>query len=466
VRVRAAAPRAASAPTLLGCAARRVTARTHVHPHFASHSFCCRCMACVGEPDAPRITLADVDASLEPVAPFDIEEEGGVSGGAVHGVGAGAPQDALALLAAAPRAVTERAAHPRAPPPGFDPWANDRGEMSAGEIVAACVLVPPRVAACIALACAALPLSIALLALAAALPPAKRNSAAVRALVCAPIRFLCRLALLGAGFWWIEYEHRAQGAHRTASGANIIVANHASVADVLWSVWALAPAFLAKREALRIPYVGAAARALGCVFVARDSADSRAAARAAIAERAGAGASASRDPPLLIFPEGTTTNGLCCISWERGAFTPGRPVLPLAISYPKGQPKPDALFSIETLRAIARPYNRMRIAFLRPHLPDAVEARSPALYAAVVRARVAAALDVPLCAQTYRDGLHRTRREGPPPAGTPAAAALRATPPPLPWRAQQQQQQQQQRQEDGVAGWPSGGRATPRRPPR
>jgi 1-acyl-sn-glycerol-3-phosphate acyltransferase len=431
-------------------------------------------MACVGEPEAPRITLADVDASLEPVAPFDIEEEGGVSGATPpslhvpaydeeHGGVEGAPQDALALLASAPRAVTERGAHPRAPPPGFDAWANDRAEMSAGEIVAACLLVPPRVAACIALACAALPVSIALLALASALPPSRRNHAAVRALLCAPIRFLCRLALLGAGFWWIEYtyEHAAHGAHRSASGANIIVANHASVADVLWAVWALAPAFLAKKEALRIPYVGAAARALGCVFVERHSAESRAAARAAIAERASAGATASRDPPLLIFPEGTTTNGLCLIAWERGAFAPGRPVLPVAISYPKGQPKPDALFSIETLRAIARPYNRMRVAFLAPHLPDAVEARSPALYAAVVRARVAAALDVPLAAQSYRDGLHRTRREGPPMPGSPAAAALRATPPPLPWR--QAQAQQRQEEEDGWLTEGGGARATPRR---
>jgi 1-acyl-sn-glycerol-3-phosphate acyltransferase len=389
---------------------------------------------------APRITLADVDASLEPVAPFEIEDESaaateeGTAAATAFAFGTPAlppPRPAGADDTGAADATALTA------PPFFDPWLNDRAPMTWQGIALALLVVPPRVAVCIALAAAALPLSIALFALAAALPVRHRNSARVRAVVVAPIRFLCRLALLGAGFFWITTSGRSPADARTRA-ANIVVANHSSVADVLWAVWAFAPAFLAKSEALRIPYVGAAARALGCVFVSRGDAASRAAARAAIAAIAAAPPGAA--PPLLIFPEGTTTSGLCLIAWERGAFAPGAPVLPVAISYPKGQPKSDALFSIETLRAIARPRNRMHVAFLPPRAPSGGEARAPARFAAAVRSEVAAALGIPLCEQSYRDGIHRKRGEGPPPREgltgdkAKAAAALRRAPPPLPFR--------------------------------
>lgn len=41
-----------------------------------------------------------------------------------------------------------------------------------------------------------------------------------------------------------------------------------------------------------------------------------------------------RYPPILIFPEGTTTNGQCLIDFKRGAFVPGVPVKPVVLKYP------------------------------------------------------------------------------------------------------------------------------------
>ena len=402
-------------------------------------------------PPSPRkggITLDDVDASLEPVAPEELEEdfaveaeaEGGPQPAAHRALEEGGSatfpflrrSDSLELLPSAAAADQPRAAAdgvaPRAAPPSLDPWLNDRRAMTWREAAAAAVLVPPRVALCLALAAALLPLSVALLMLHAAMPPRWRNRANVRAVVVWPVRLLCRIALLGAGFWRIP----TRGAFEAGrGGAHMVVANHCSVGDVLFAVYALAPAFLAKAEATRIPYIGAAAAALGCVLVDRRSAASRAAARAAIAERA---ASCDRDaPPLLIFPEGTTTNGLCLITWERGAFAPARPVVPMAIAYPKGQPKPDALFSVETLRAIARPRNRMHVTFLPPLVPDVAEVADAAAFAAAARARVARALDLPCSDRTFREGLHRRRREAPP-ESQHAVAALREALPPRPFR--------------------------------
>lgn len=39
-------------------------------------------------------------------------------------------------------------------------------------------------------------------------------------------------------------------------------------------------------------------------------------------------------PPIIIFPEGTTTNQEALISFKAGAFVPGVPVQPMTIKYP------------------------------------------------------------------------------------------------------------------------------------
>ena len=174
-----------------------------------------------------------------------------------------------------------------------------------------------------------------------------------------------------------------------------------------------------------------AARFLGCIFVDRTDPASRAKARSAIQARSSGKAAG---PPLVIFPEGTTSNGLSLLAFERGAFVGGHPVSPLAISYPKGQHKPDALFSMETVFAIMRPVNRMHVTFLPRYIPSYAEQQDAALYAEHVRVTIARCLDVPLSPLTYRDGLHRFRRERAAPDNEVARSLLAAAEGPLPWR--------------------------------
>ncbi|WZY91126.1 hypothetical protein YC2023_047861 [Brassica napus] len=45
-------------------------------------------------------------------------------------------------------------------------------------------------------------------------------------------------------------------------------------------------------------------------------------------------ASSDRFPRLLLFPEGTTTNGKVLISFQLGAFIPGYPIQPVVVRYP------------------------------------------------------------------------------------------------------------------------------------
>lgn len=45
-------------------------------------------------------------------------------------------------------------------------------------------------------------------------------------------------------------------------------------------------------------------------------------------------ASSDQFPRVLLFPEGTTTNGRVIISFQLGAFIPGYPIQPVIVRYP------------------------------------------------------------------------------------------------------------------------------------
>lgn len=45
-------------------------------------------------------------------------------------------------------------------------------------------------------------------------------------------------------------------------------------------------------------------------------------------------ASSDRFPRVLLFPEGTTTNGRILMSFQLGAFLPGYPIQPVIVRYP------------------------------------------------------------------------------------------------------------------------------------
>ena len=173
-------------------------------------------------------------------------------------------------------------------------------------------------------------------------------------------------------------------------------------------------------------------------------------------------------PRLLIFPEGTTTNGDGLLSFRSGAFRPGRPVQPACVRYPRGAGAADpswvsdgpafAGVASALMRTLA---NRAVVTFLPPYFPSAAERADPELYAANVQAAIAAALRVRATQHTYEDiqltleavkagypvgaaavefnevrarrarrGAPRARRRPPPPAAcaAPPAPAL-STPP-------------------------------------
>lgn len=114
-------------------------------------------------------------------------------------------------------------------------------------------------------------------------------------------------------------------------------------------------------------------------------------------------------PPLLGFPEGTTTNGTCVIRFSRGMFVPGEPVLPMAISYTNTNLSSNgfngAVTDIPHLFQLASQLiTNVHIKILPVVYPDEREKNDPELYANNVGTLIASTLSVPYIPKlSYKD---------------------------------------------------------------
>mmetsp|Transcript_23564 Transcript_23564/g.20020 ORF Transcript_23564/g.20020 Transcript_23564/m.20020 type:complete len:215 (+) Transcript_23564:325-969(+) len=118
--------------------------------------------------------------------------------------------------------------------------------------------------------------------------------------------------------------------------------------------------------------------------------------------------------PLLLFPEGTTSNGSGLISFHTGAFCLGIPALPVAVWYPdyvRG-----AMFdphwshgSIVTfiIGMMAQPYTRMRVHVMAPVTPQ--ESEDSRHFAERVRKLLGDEIGIPLIDGEFKDKVRLNR---------------------------------------------------------
>jgi 1-acyl-sn-glycerol-3-phosphate acyltransferase len=114
-------------------------------------------------------------------------------------------------------------------------------------------------------------------------------------------------------------------------GCHLIASNHVSWLDV-FTIGAVFPCwFVAKDETRDWPFLGWMAAANNTLFLRRRSA------RAAYRMNAQIRARLEARQPVVVFPEGTTTDGSCVLNFYPALFQPAvdreLPVLPIAICY-------------------------------------------------------------------------------------------------------------------------------------
>lgn len=80
-------------------------------------------------------------------------------------------------------------------------------------------------------------------------------------------------------------------------------------------------------------------------------------------------------PQILIFPEGVCTNRSCLITFKLGAFSPGVPVQPVLLWYPKtwqGFTRVQAL-----MLTLSQPFTWVEVEFMPVYSPSEEEKKDP-----------------------------------------------------------------------------------------
>uniref|UniRef100_A0AAY5EWM9 EF-hand domain-containing protein n=1 Tax=Electrophorus electricus TaxID=8005 RepID=A0AAY5EWM9_ELEEL len=140
--------------------------------------------------------------------------------------------------------------------------------------------------------------------------------------------FLSRAVFFSMGFLWIKVKGRQAGQNEAAV---LAVAPHSGFLDMLVLCVAGLPTVVSRSENTKLPVIGALLEFNQSVLVSRKDPESRRKCVSQIKERL---TSNGYWPQMLMFPEGTTTNGQALIKFKPGAFLAGVPVQPVLLRYP------------------------------------------------------------------------------------------------------------------------------------
>lgn len=215
-------------------------------------------------------------------------------------------------------------------------------------------------------------------------------------------RFLSRALLFTLGFYWIseanrntdtaeiltsENEGKEQSEEPERPGA--IISNHVSYLDILYHMSSSFPSFVAKRSVAKLPLVGLISKCLGCVYVQRESkASDFKGVSGVVTERVKEAHQNESAPQMMLFPEGTTTNGDYLLPFKTGAFLSKVPILPVILRYPyrRFSPAWDSISGVRhVILLLCQFVNYIEVTRLPVYYPSQEEKDDPKLYAHNVR---------------------------------------------------------------------------------
>ncbi|GMP45062.1 hypothetical protein CsSME_00013729 [Camellia sinensis var. sinensis] len=147
--------------------------------------------------------------------------------------------------------------------------------------------------------------------------------------------------------------------------------------------------FPLKRSVAKLPLVGLISKCLGCIYVQRESKSSDfKGVSGVVNERVQEAYRNKFAPMMMLFPEGTTTNGDFLLPFKTGAFLSKAPVRPVILRYPYQRFSP-AWDSISGVRHVIFLFcqfvNYLEVTRLPVYYPSQQEKDDPKLYANNVR---------------------------------------------------------------------------------
>ncbi|GFP92705.1 lysophospholipid acyltransferase lpeat1 [Phtheirospermum japonicum] len=230
-----------------------------------------------------------------------------------------------------------------------------------------------------------------------------------RAVIIQSGRYLSRVLLFVFGFYWISetsrgdddderqlnsdenffFQTASEDQSKELERPGAIISNHVSYLDILYHMSTFFPSFVAKRSVAKLPLVGLISKCLGCIYVQRESKSSGfKGVSGVVNERIREAHQNESAPKMMLFPEGTTTNGDYLLPFKTGAFLAKAPVLPVILRYPYQRFSP-AWDSISGARHVilllSQFVNYIEVTRLPLYNPSQQEMDDPKLYAENVR---------------------------------------------------------------------------------
>ncbi|KAK9797382.1 hypothetical protein WJX73_008706 [Symbiochloris irregularis] len=150
------------------------------------------------------------------------------------------------------------------------------------------------------------------------------------------------------------------------------------------------PSFVSRSATKDLLMIGLISQLMGCIYVDRSTTKTHQGVAGLVKDRIvkTARGAAPGERPMLLFPEGTTTNGNFLLPFRKGAFLAGAPVQPVILRYPVNRVSP-AWETISGLRHIwlmlCNPVHSVIFYELPVYHPTKAEASNPELYANNVR---------------------------------------------------------------------------------
>lgn len=206
-------------------------------------------------------------------------------------------------------------------------------------------------------------------------------------------RALSRLMLFIFGFYWIPESNYASQEDKNQpeemERPGVIISNHVSYLDILYHMSHSFPSFVAKRSVAKLPLVGLISKCLGCVYVQRESKSSDfKGVSAVVTDRIRESHQNESAPLMMLFPEGTTTNGEYLLPFKTGGFLAKAPVLPVILRYhyQRFSPAWDSISGVRhVIFLLCQFVNYMEVIRLPVYHPSQQEMDDPKLYANNVR---------------------------------------------------------------------------------
>ncbi|XP_053992750.1 lysophospholipid acyltransferase LPCAT4-like isoform X2 [Hylaeus volcanicus] len=145
----------------------------------------------------------------------------------------------------------------------------------------------------------------------------------------------CFMSVLLTVMGLIIVDNFPEASRKKIPQDEIIVSNHVSILDIIYFMSRLGlPSFVSKSSVAKLPLISRFSNAMNCIYVNRDSVENRSQALESIHNRQRNISNGESLNTLILFAEGTTSNGHTILPFKNGAFSTLQKVTVVVLFYP------------------------------------------------------------------------------------------------------------------------------------